>query len=210
LVYHGSEKRKAYIQPINEEILLPGMTFGTYKYSIASVIRPKAILDADYAKLMNSPEYVNVAIDKENQLVVANTATKYQKGATSVVNNKMKDLVNVGQQYGMSEDDVKNIGQILIGGILQQESEGDESTGREIKEMGSTIAKNWLGIDEISVGIPFTDIEWSKKIKSSEYDEASKSAYQLKPTMNFGIYHLIHFLLTHMTRMLCQLLLKPA
>jgi len=186
LVYHGSEKRKAYIQPINEEILLPGMTFGTYKYSIASVIRPKAILDADYAKLMNSPEYVNVAIDKENQLVVANTATKYQKGATSVVNNKMKDLVNVGQQYGMSEDDVKNIGQILIGGILQQESEGDESTGREIKEMGSTIAKNWLGIDEISVGIPFTDIEWSKKIKSSEYDEASKSAYQLKPTMNFG------------------------
>jgi hypothetical protein len=91
------------------------------------------------------------------------TATERQKQAASVINNNVKNIKNLGY----SQEDANFVGQILVGGIMQNETQGGESYKRIPKQIAATVWKNVLGQGEF------------------EGDEASIGYYQMKPTLNF-------------------------
>ena len=137
------------------------MTKKTFTYQVSSIVRPPGLKNVDLSGLQNTGYYST--LDPKLKLVAGKTATERQKQATGIINNNVRNIKNLGY----SQEDTNFVGQILIGGILQNESSGGESNKRIPKQIAATIYKDVLGQ------------------RSFEGDEASIGYYQMKPTLNF-------------------------
>jgi hypothetical protein len=161
LVWHGSEKGKAFIQRIDAPITLEDHDKSIFTYEIASIVRSPSLKNVDMSGLQNTPYYST--IDPKQKLVPGKTATERQRQATHIINSNVKNIKNLGY----SQEDANFVGQILVGGIMQSESSGGESLKRVPKQIAATVYKDVLGQGEF------------------EGDEASIGYYQMKPTLNF-------------------------
>jgi hypothetical protein len=161
LIWHGSEKGKAFIKRIDEPISLDDHDKNTFTYQVSSIVRSPSLKNADFSGLQNTPYYST--IDPKQKLVPGKAATERQRQATNVINNNVRNIKNLGY----SQEDANFVGQILVGGIMQSESSGGESNKRIPKQIAATIYKDVLGQGEF------------------EGDEASIGYYQMKPTLNF-------------------------
>jgi len=211
LVYHGSEKGKAYIQPIDKALDLPDQGRFGFKYWISSIVRPKELIGEDFSPLKDSRYHrPSIEVDKENQLVALPGASEYQKQAMSIVNKNYKAL----GQLGYTQNDINLAGEVLLGGILNMESKAMDDSER----MNVSIPVSG-GIIKTSVPHPyknptaygvfikgketlasfykhpvfkgmFTDESrinvFGKNIPAPGIGEVSKSPYQFKPKMHFG------------------------
>jgi hypothetical protein len=161
LIWHGSETGKAFIKRIDEPITLDDHDKNIFTYKVSSIVRSPNLKDVDFSGLQNSPYYTPV--DPNKKLVPKQGATELQSQATKTFNNAIGQFKNLGY----SQDDANYVGQILIGGIMQNESESGESWSRLPKEAAATVVKNYLGYGNF------------------EGDEASVGYYQMKPNYNF-------------------------
>jgi hypothetical protein len=161
LIWHASESGNAYIKRIDEDITLDDHDKSIFNYKVSSIVRDPKLKNADMRGLQNSPYYA--AIDPKQKLLAKENSTATQKQAVNTINNSIKNLKNLGY----SQEDANFIGQILVGGIMQNETKGGESLKRIPKEMAATVWKNVLGQENF------------------EGDEASIGYYQMKPTLNF-------------------------
>jgi len=161
LIWHGSETGKAFIKRIDEPITLDDHDKNIFTYKVSSIVRSPNLKDVDFSGLQNSPYYTPV--DPNKKLVPKQGATEVQTQATKTFNNAVGQFKNLGY----SQDDANYVGQILIGGIMQNESESGESWSRLPKEAAATVVKNYLGYGNF------------------EGDEASVGYYQMKPNYNF-------------------------
>ena len=161
LIWHGSEKGAAFIKRIDEPITLDDHDKNIFTYKVSSIVRSPNLKDVDFSGLQNSPYYTPV--DPNKKLVPKQGATEVQTQATKTFNNAVGQFKNLGY----SQDDANYVGQILIGGIMQNESESGESWSRLPKEAAATVVKNYLGYGNF------------------EGDEASIGYYQMKPNYNF-------------------------
>lgn len=164
LIWHGSEKGKAYIKRINEPITLDDHK-GLSAYQVSSIVRSPALKDIPKEELEKIQELdYYKPFDKNKKLVLKNNATPSQKEAALSYNkeqHKLKDL-------GYAQDDILKVGQLLVGGIMGMESEGDTSSGRYVKQAAAYTAKDILGVK-----------------KAFDRDEASWGVYQMKANYNF-------------------------
>ena len=162
LVWHGSETGTAYIQRIDEPLVLHDENkiskSNTFTYQVASIVRSPVLKNADLSGLQESAYYTQ--LDPNKKLVPKKGATTLQSQATNTINRSVGQFKNVGYK----QDDVNYVSQILIGGIMSNETEAGESKSRVLKEIGATIWKNYLG---------------------QGTSEASIGYYQLKPHLNF-------------------------
>ena len=165
LIWHGSETGKAYVQRIDQPLALHDenqiSNSDTFTYQVASIVRSPALKNADLSGLQNSAYYT--PLDTNKKLVPKKGATSTQVDAIQTLNNSNGAFKNIGY----SQDDVNYVGQILIGGIMNNETSAGESNKRVPKEIAATIWKNYLGQG------------------SFEGDEASIGYYQMKPHLNF-------------------------
>ena len=162
LVWHGSETGTAYIQRIDEPLVLHDENkiskSNTFTYQVASIVRSPVLKNADLSGLQESAYYTQ--LDPNKKLVPKKGATALQSQATNTINRSVGQFKNVGYK----QDDVNYVSQILIGGIMSNETEAGESKSRVVKEVAATIWKNYLG---------------------QGTSEASIGYYQLKPHLNF-------------------------
>ena len=158
LVWHGSETGKAFIKRIDEPISLDDHNKNTFTYQVASIVRSPVLKNADFSGLQESAYYTK--LDPNKKLVSKKGATELQSQATNTINKSVGQFKNVGYK----QDDVNYVSQILIGGIMSNETEAGESKSRVVKEIAATIWKNYLG---------------------QGTSEASVGYYQLKPHLNF-------------------------
>jgi hypothetical protein len=161
LIWHASEKGKAFIKRLDEPISLDDHDKSVFTYQVASIVRSPSLKNADLSGLQNTGYYSTV--DPKLKLVAGKTATERQKQATGVINNNVRNIKNLGY----SQEDTNFVGQILVGGIMQNESSGGESNKRIPKQVAATVYKDVLGQGAF------------------EGDEASIGYYQMKPTLNF-------------------------
>ena len=161
LIWHGSETGKAFIQRLDAPITLNDHDKSTFTYQVASIVRSPALKNADLSGLQNTAYYST--IDPKQKLIPGKTATERQKQAATVINDNVKNIKNLGY----SQEDANFVGQILVGGIMLNETSGGESLKRVPKEIAATVWKNILGQGNF------------------EGDEASTGYYQMKPTLNF-------------------------
>jgi hypothetical protein len=177
LVWHGSEKGKAYIQRVDEDINLGE---GSFSYQVASIVRNPKLVGVDknaLAKLSGTDYYKEVDQDlKLNDK--ASGLSGNQREAVNSVNNSIQDFIKLG----FDQEDVLYAAQLLIGGVLEMESsgadwslfdsKGDSPFSKQVKRKGketvARLAKNTLGVG-----------------KDFSSDEASRGIYQIKPDMNF-------------------------
>lgn len=161
LIWHGSEKGKAFIKRLDEPISLDDHDKSIFTYQVASIVRSPSLKNADLSGLQKTAYYST--IDPKQKLIASKTATERQRQATGVINNNVRNLKNLGY----TQEDANFVGQILVGGIMQNETQGGESNKRIPKQIAATIYKDVLGQGEF------------------EGDEASIGYYQMKPTLNF-------------------------
>lgn len=161
LIWHGSETGKAFIKRIDEPITLDDHDKNIFTYKVSSIVRSPNLKDVDFSGLQNSPYYTPV--DPNKKLVPKQGATETQVQATKTFNNSIGQFKNLGY----SQEDANYVGQLLIGGIMQNETESGESWSRIPKEAAATVWKNYLGQGNF------------------EGDEASVGYYQMKPNYNF-------------------------
>jgi len=161
LVWHGSEKGKAFIQRIDQPITLDDHDKSIFTYQVASIVRSPNLKNVDMSGLQNTAYYST--IDPKQKLVPGKKATDLQKQAANVINNNAKNFKNLGY----SQEDANFVGQILVGGIMMNETSGGESYKRIPKQVAATVWKEWLGQGNF------------------EGDEASIGYYQMKPNLNF-------------------------
>lgn len=161
LVWHGSEKGKAFIQRIDEPITLNDHDKSTFTYQVASIVRSPSLKNVDMSGLQNTAYYST--IDPKQKLVPSKSATERQRQAAAIINGNIKNIKNLGY----TQEDANFVGQILVGGIMQNETQGGESNKRIPKQIAATIWKDYLGQGEF------------------EGDEPSIGYYQMKPTLNF-------------------------
>lgn len=192
LIWHGSETGKAFIKRIDEPISLDDHDKNIFTYQVSSIVRSPALKNADLSGLQNSAYYT--PLDKSKKLVAKKGATPLQVEATDLFNKSVGQFKNLGY----SQDDANYIGGLLIGGIMEQETEGGTSRRAGPKEVAANLIKNVAGVDAFN--IPGTDNELYKFAtqfagfsgkparfpgKEFEGDEASVGQYQLKPNLNF-------------------------
>ena len=165
LIWHGSETGKAYVQRIDEPLALhdENIITGTnnFTYQVASIVRSPHLKDKDLSGLQETAYYS--PLDTKKKLVPKKGATPLQSEAVNIINKSVGQFKNIGYK----QDDVNYVSQILIGGIMSNETKGGESNKRIPKEIAATIWKNYLGQGNF------------------EGDEASIGYYQLKPNLNF-------------------------
>jgi hypothetical protein len=161
LIWHGSEKGKAFIKRLDEPISLDDHDKSIFTYQVASIVRSPSLKNADLSGLQKTVYYST--IDPKQKLIASKTATERQRQATGVINNNVRNLKNLGY----TQEDANFVGQILVGGIMQNETQGGESNKRIPKQIAATLYKDVLGQGEF------------------EGDEASIGYYQMKPTLNF-------------------------
>ena len=175
LVWHGSEKGKAFIQRIDQPIVLNDHDKNKFTYQVSSIVRSSALKDADFSGLQNSPYYT--ALDPKKKLVPKEGATPTQIVAVDALNKSINGFKNLGY----SQDDANYVGRILIGGIMTRETTGNTSYKTPIKQTAAYLIKDVAGIDAFD--IPGTDLRFpGKEFKG---DEASIGVYQMKPDLNF-------------------------
>lgn len=161
LIWHASESGNAYIKRIDEDITLDDHDKDIFNYKVSSIVRDPKLKNANLKGLQNTPYYT--AIDANKKLVPKQNTTETQKEAVNTINNSIKNFKNLGY----AQEDVNFIGQILVGGIMQNETKGGESYKRIPKEIAATVWKDVLGQE------------------SFKGDEPSIGYYQMKPTLNF-------------------------
>ena len=161
LIWHGSETGKAFIKRIDEPITLDDHDKNIFTYKVSSIVRSPNLKDVDFSGLQNSPYYTPV--DPNKKLVPKKGATESQVEAAKVFNNSVGQFKNLGY----SQDDTNYVGQLLIGGIMQNETKGNTDWKTVPKEAAATVWKNYLGQGNF------------------EGDEASIGVYQMKPNYNF-------------------------
>ena len=161
LIWHGSETGKAFIKRIDEPITLDDHDKNIFTYKVSSIVRSPNLKDVDFSGLQNSPYYTPV--DPNKKLVPKKGATETQVEATKSFNNAVGQFKNLGY----SQDDTNYVGQLLIGGIMQNETKGNTDWKTVPKEAAATVWKNYLGQGNF------------------EGDEASIGVYQMKPNYNF-------------------------
>ena len=165
LIWHGSTTGKAYVQRIDRPISLPDenklSNSNTFTYQVSSIVRSPSLKDKDFSGLQETGYYS--PLDSKKKLVPKKGATELQSEAAKTLNSSVGQFKNAGY----TQDDVNYIGQILIGGIMSNETQGGESIKRVPKEIAATIWKNYLGQGNF------------------EGDEASIGYYQMKPNLNF-------------------------
>jgi len=173
LIWHGSETGKAFIKRIDEPISLDDHDKNIFTYQVSSIVRSPALKNADLSGLQNSAYYT--PLDKSKKLVAKKGATPLQVEATNIFNDSVGHFKNLGY----SQDDTNYIGGLLIGGIMEQETEGGTSRGAGPKEVAANLIKNVAGINAFDTPLGrFPGKEF-------EGDEASVGQYQLKPNLNF-------------------------
>lgn len=165
LIWHGSETGKAYVQRIDEPLALhdENEISGTnnFIYQVASIVRSPHLKNKDLSGLQETAYYS--PLDPNKKLISKKGATQMQRAATSAVNKTIGQFKSIGYK----QDDVNYVAQILIGGIMSNETQGGDSLKRVPKEIAATVWKNYLGQGNF------------------EGDEASVGYYQLKPHLNF-------------------------
>jgi hypothetical protein len=165
LVWHGSETGKAYVQRIDQPLVLHDenklTNSNTFTYKVSSIVRASALKNADFSGLQNSAYYTT--LDPNKKLIPKKGATETQIQAVTTLNNSINKFKNLGY----SQDDANYVGRLLIGGIMSNESKAGESLKRIPKEIAATIWKDYLGQGAF------------------EGDEASIGYYQMKPNYNF-------------------------
>lgn len=182
LIWHGSETGKAFIKRIDEPISLDDHDKNTFTYKVSSIVRSPNLKDVDFSGLQNSPYYTPV--DPNKKLVPKKGATQTQVLATQTFNNSIGQFKNLGY----SQDDANYIGQILIGGIMKQETKGNEDWKAPIKQTAAYLIKDVAGIP--AMDIPGTErFNDGKPLRTPgvefEGDQASVGIYQMKPDYNF-------------------------
>ena len=173
LVWHGSEKGTAYIQRIDGLINLPDHANPVTApdglvYQVASVVRNpnlKEFNEKTKANIENMEMFKE--FNSNIKLKPTENSTSTQKEAFEVINNNMKNF----KMNGYDQEDLAKVGQLLTGGIMQMESEGNEGSGywyrKFVKEPAAAMVK--------SAGYK----------KAFERDEASTGVYQMKTDYNF-------------------------
>jgi len=165
LIWHGSETGKAYVQRIDEPLSLhdENKISGTnnFTYQVASIVRSPHLKNKDLTGLQNTGYYS--PLDPNKKLIPKKGSTETQRSAVDVLNKSIGKFKSIGYK----QDDVNYVAQILIGGIMQNETQGGTSNKRVPKEIAATVWKNYLGQGNF------------------ERDEASIGYYQLKPHLNF-------------------------
>ena len=177
LIWHGSEDGTAYIQRMDEDLFLD-TSHGKLNYKIASIVRGSAMKNADKDKLralQNSSYYS--PINEDNILVPNKNASLKQKQMAEVVNSSIGEF----KSLGYNQDDLTYISQLLVGGIMDNETSSGESMKAYPKEVIAVMTKNLMSIDP--GGISKDGIDFKKLLDSDP--EASRGIYQLKPEMNF-------------------------
>ena len=129
LIWHGSDKGKAYIQKMNEKIYLPDHP-NIPEYRITSIARTNGLKDQFEAY-------------NPNKKIVANkNATPKQHEALTALNKNAYKF----HKLGYKQDDVNYVSQLLIGGIMNMETSGGESYKRLPKEVAARVLKDELGL----------------------------------------------------------------
>jgi len=170
LVWHGSKKGKAYVQRIDGNLSLT-IDNNEPKYKIASIVRNPVLknLNEETKKKIESSAYY-IPFKKDLKLKPTGYATETQVEAVNAVNSNMKKF----KDFGYKQDEVALVGQILAGGIMQQETEGNKGSGywyrTFVKQPAAYIGKDLLDLDIA---------------KSFEEDQASWGVYQMKADYNF-------------------------
>ena len=164
LVWHGSESGQAYVQRLDEQLSLKDEKLN---YKVSSIVRNPAMKnlnDEAKEKIKNQAYYS--PFDKNLKLTVREGyTTEGQKEGVNAVNNNMQNF----KDFNYNQRDVARIGELLVGGIMQNESGGDESDYRTwVKQPGAYIAKDVFGVK-----------------KAFEGDQASWGVYQMKSDYNF-------------------------
>jgi len=140
LVWHGSETGNAYVQRLDSDIVLKDEDL---HYQVTSIVRNPQMknLNEEAAKKIQESTYYK-PFNPDLKVVASNNATDTQKEAFTAVNNNMKKF----KQMGYDQNDVAMVGQLLVGGIMQNESEGNEGSGywyrTFVKQPGATVLKN--------------------------------------------------------------------
>ena len=198
LIWHGSASGKAFIQRMDQQMILSDYVSDEpdtgLKYKISSIVRNKALIDnVEMKKLADTAYYKK--FNPNNKLVPTENATDKQKSMAEVANSYIEPL----KDMGYDQDDVTYIGQLLVGGIMGMETKGGTSSWAPIKEKIAVASKNWLGVDPTAISFDEQDIgfgledgklkdyqvnvDWKKLFNSNP--EASRGDYQLKPGTNF-------------------------
>jgi len=171
LVWHGSEKGTAYIQRIDGVISLPdhaipGVLPQGLTYQIGSVVRNKSLVNIDQEKLKKLQETNYYSkYDASKKLEATKSSTETQTEAIKYVNALGPTFKST---LGYAQNDINMVGQLLVGGIMQMESDGNESSYRYVKQAGAYAIKDAAG--------------FLKKFKG---DQASWGVYQMKDDYNF-------------------------
>jgi hypothetical protein len=129
LIWHGSDKGKAYIQKMNEKIYLPDHE-DIPEYRITSIARTKGLKDQFEA------------YDPKKKIVANKDATSKQREALTSLNKNAYKF----HKLGYKQDDVNYVSQLLIGGIMNMETSGGESYKRLPKEVAARVLKDELGL----------------------------------------------------------------
>lgn len=191
LVWHGSSTGNAYIDRIDgpitlkdhDKTMLTNKDKNVFTYKVSSIVRDPKLKGVDFSGLQNSAYYKNV--DPNQKLVTTVNSTDLQKKAANVINKNISNIKNLGY----SQEDANFIGQILVGGIMQNETKGGEDLKAPIKETAARLIKNVADIKAFDIPgseyIPFVDGPVRFPGKEFKGDEASIGYYQMKPTLNF-------------------------
>ena len=98
LVWHGSETGQAYIQRIDQPLVLHDenkiTNSNTFTYQVSSIVRSPALKNADLSGLQNSAYYT--PLDKSKKLVAKKNATPLQVEATNIFNDSVGQFKNLG------------------------------------------------------------------------------------------------------------------
>jgi hypothetical protein len=178
LIWHGSETGKAFIKRIDEPITLDDHDKNIFTYKVSSIVRSPNLKDVDFSGLQNSPYYTPV--DPNKKLVPKQGATEAQVQAAKSFNNSVGQFKNLGY----SQDDTNYVGQLLIGGIMQNETQGNTDWKATPKQTTAYLIKDVAGIDAFDVNVPGIG---KVRVPGKEFegDQASIGIYQMKPDYNF-------------------------
>ena len=163
LLWHGSESGNAYVQRLDGVLALETENL---EYKISSIVRNPNMknLNEEAKQIIQNNSYYK-PYDDNIKLVPTKNSTDAQREGFETANYYMKYF----KEIGYDQKDVAMVGQLLVGGIMQNESSGDESDYRTwVKQPAAYLSKDMAGVK-----------------KAFEGDQASWGVYQMKPNYNF-------------------------